>query len=582
MQLNSILDITGAMLQGSGESPADADANVEALLPFAAVLSGTLSLLTPEQAPAGEAAQGEAAGETNAGTTAADALIEHLASGESDLIVSTGQPSEPATPSTLLPAVDEVSEGIRPANMPAPAASPQRQASEGVSLRYQAPTPGLAGTAEGTRQATVPQATVPQATVPQAAVPQATVPQAAAREALPLVSAPPEASGELAQATSEIVRPLRQEGDQAGIQTLEISAEGSSEAAELERAVSDRRPASREVATSDVAKKAVSVKQTVEPASQPVVQASKEPAAPGVSALETAEVLPELEAALPDLEGATPEKTTETATSSREKAAAIDVDGGDVSADAGGDSDTKKDDARRARRIRRAEAEPAAVRKFEQSAVEQTRLKETAASQAEASLEPPPEQPVAENAASADLDPGPALAEEHIAPPTSDKSTADAATGRARAARGLFQQNRTMPVAWLRAVLNNARQAVFSEDGWKVLEMNLDDGDGTVTIKARREEGRVAVAVGFSDPELRALASSHADRLQEALQAEYETAVDFSLFSDNADDSGARQQSDGARAAVGPAAGVDADADTHDSPAARRSLPAGAQHEWVG
>ena len=262
--------------------------------------------------------------------------------------------------------------------------------------------------------------------------------------------------------------------------------------------------------------------------------------------------------------------------SSREKTTATDIDGGGVSADAGGDSDTKEGSPRRARRMRRAEVEPAALRKTEQAAVQQARLQETAALPTDATLEP--EQADTENALQPDLDPSLAPAEEHVTLAASDKSTADAPTGRARAARGLFQQNRTVSVAWLRAVLNNARQAVFSEDGWKVLEMNLDEGDGTVIIKARREEGRVAVAVGFSDPELRALASTHADRLQEALQAEYDTAVDFSLFSDNTGDSGEQQQSQGTTTD----AQADADADTHDGQAAGRLLPAGTQHEWVG
>ena len=112
--------------------------------------------------------------------------------------------------------------------------------------------------------------------------------------------------------------------------------------------------------------------------------------------------------------------------------------------------------------------------------------------------------------------------------------------------------------------------------------MNLDDGDGTVTIKAKREDGRVAVAVGFSDPGLRALATAHADRLQELLQAEYETAVDFSLFSNDAGHSDDQQHAEGAGASRSGVTPTDGEGDISDERPARRPLPTGALHEWVG
>ncbi len=57
MQLNSILHLTGELVQGSGDSPSDDSADTDALLPFAAVLSGAFSLVAPIQEAGAEQAQ---------------------------------------------------------------------------------------------------------------------------------------------------------------------------------------------------------------------------------------------------------------------------------------------------------------------------------------------------------------------------------------------------------------------------------------------------------------------------------------------------------------------------------------------
>ncbi len=530
------------MLQGSGEPLAEGggEANAEALLPFAAVLSGTLSLLTPDpENPEAGAAQRPVPEEDTGEIEVSEALLQHLGRVEIDPSDVTGHSSEPETSSTLLPAGDEGFAGSRPGNMPtldaAQQAAPLDAAQQPVADDASLPAPAM-----------------------------------------------PEAEGPSAEPPAEILRHSLDGDDQTGSQPLDIAQEEGGEGADVSEKTAGRRQTARVITSTESGKTTAPVARNAGQVAHAVIAETKEPPAPAMTTPEAARTAPEVDAALPDIEGTTPEKTTETTVSSREKATATDIDGGDVSADAGGDSDTPKEGTRRSRRVRRAEAEPAALHKIEQSAVEQARSQETAPPQTDITLEPTPEPADTENAALPDLDPSLAPAEEHVAPSASEKSTAEAPVGRTRAARGLFQQNRAVPVAWLRAVLNNARQAVFSEDGWKVLEMNLDEGDGTVTIKARREEGRVAVAVGFSDPELRALASTHAERLQEVLQAEYETAVDFSLFSGNTDDSGGQHQSEGARGAVAPTAHADADADIHDGYPTRRSLPAGARNEWVG
>ena len=100
-------------------------------------------------------------------------------------------------------------------------------------------------------------------------------------------------------------------------------------------------------------------------------------------------------------------------------------------------------------------------------------------------------------------------------------------------------RSRPMNPAWLRAMMSQHSRTFSTENGWKVLEMQLEEGSGTMTVKARRDEDRVAVSVGFSDPHLRSLALANAERLQQAIEAQYDADVEFSLFSDgtyNAED----------------------------------------------
>ena len=561
MQLASILNITGELLQGAGENPTDGatDANAEgsALLPFAAVLSGTLSLLTPEQAtPEAGAAQMPVLGEEAGGTHTPDALVRHLEQGQIVPAENTGRVLTPDASSLPAPAAGEALEGIRADAIQKLAASARPQTTEGaVPL--------------DTAQFDTAQFDTAQSTI--------------ADEALPPVSSTAASTSERAPAkaalspTPEVFQ---------GTQSLEDQPAGPAPEASVKEEGAEptqtpaRRAAGRPKTHLDAAHKASATGGPDEPLTRPIVPDPKETT---VTAAEPAKAAPEGDAGLLEAEGVTSDKTTESSARTGSKANAAQIDGGDVSADAGGDSEAKgngTDRSAKSRRARRAEAEHAAPKQTESPASETTRPQQAIAPEIISKSEMIPEDPNTAPDMLADPDPSLAPAEEQVATAASDKSVSDVPAGRARAARGLFQHNRAVPVAWLRAVLSNARQAVSSEDGWKVLEMNLDEGDGTVTIKARREEGRVAIAVGFSDPELRALANTHADRLQEALQAEYETTVDFSLFSGNQHDPGAQHQQGGPSRAVAATAHADADAN-HDRPA-RRSLLAGTQHEWVG
>jgi len=314
--------------------------------------------------------------------------------------------------------------------------------------------------------------------------------------------------------------------------------------------------------------------QPVELVSQATVQKAEKAVADGTTAAE-------IDVALPDLEGAAQDKTTGSSVELEADVATTRAEGGDVSSDAD-DQDGRREGTRRtraSRQSRRADAEPTVFQKTEGPSSQGSSPQETMSPEAASATETAPEQAEA-NLASPDLDPGLALAEEHVVQAATEQKDSEAPAGRVRSARGGLSQSRVVPAAWLRAVLGNARQSVFADGGWKVLEMKLDDGDGTVTIKAKREDGRVAVAVGFSDPGLRALASAHADRLQELLQAKYDTAVDFSLFSNDAGHSDDQQHAEGAGA---PLSGVtDGEGDVRDERPARRPLPVGAHHEWVG
>lgn len=86
-----------------------------------------------------------------------------------------------------------------------------------------------------------------------------------------------------------------------------------------------------------------------------------------------------------------------------------------------------------------------------------------------------------------------------------------------------------LSAAWRQAMLNGRSRSYRMENGWHVLTMQLDDQNGQLTVKTRRNEDNVSVSLGLSDPKLRSLISANTNRLQETLQAEYDENIDFSL-----------------------------------------------------
>ncbi len=130
-------------------------------------------------------------------------------------------------------------------------------------------------------------------------------------------------------------------------------------------------------------------------------------------------------------------------------------------------------------------------------------------------------------------------------------------------------------VAEVRAALSSA------EGGWQQMQIELGEGGGSVTVRARREAERVIVSVGFSDPSVRAQAMASADRLHESLQAEFGGNVDFSFDaqSNARDDTADRSQH------TTPTSRSRSDARTASAPTpitARPTLGVQASREWVG
>ena len=143
--------------------------------------------------------------------------------------------------------------------------------------------------------------------------------------------------------------------------------------------------------------------------------------------------------------------------------------------------------------------------------------------------------------------------------------------------------NRSRALAWLRST---GRSPLYTsgKDGWKTLEMQLKDGDGLMTVQTRHGKDSVSVTVGFSDARMRAQVAASVNQLQEMLQSQYDTNVDFSLMGDGANNahqhagSEQTQQRGGASSVSAEATAAEPE---HEA-STRRALATGAQHEWIG
>ena len=167
---------------------------------------------------------------------------------------------------------------------------------------------------------------------------------------------------------------------------------------------------------------------------------------------------------------------------------------------------------------------------------------------------------------------------------TSERSSSPTAHTHAAAAERAARPRHGTAAQWMHALLKDGVDGLSFDDDWKVLEMKLDEGQGTMTVRARRDEEKVSITVNFSDPQLRALAADQADRLQETLRAQYQTDVDFSLMNDNAGHShpDGRPSQGGGSDANGGAIGRSQPLSGAERARATRAALAGARNEWIG
>ena len=132
-----------------------------------------------------------------------------------------------------------------------------------------------------------------------------------------------------------------------------------------------------------------------------------------------------------------------------------------------------------------------------------------------------------------------------------------------------------LSAAWLQKLGEAAPRAVAGT--WHVVQLSLGEGDGEMTVKARRDDERVHVAIAFTDPQLRTLAAEQADRLQSALEARYGTDVDLSFSDGDREQPGARRDEPGA-----PRPRLSAPTTANAPTGARPPSRPGTLNEWVG
>ncbi|MDZ4700619.1 MAG: hypothetical protein SH809_13000 [Rhodothermales bacterium] len=132
---------------------------------------------------------------------------------------------------------------------------------------------------------------------------------------------------------------------------------------------------------------------------------------------------------------------------------------------------------------------------------------------------------------------------------------------------------------WVQALLDRTPEPAAA-GGWKTLEMQLDQGDGTVTINVLRNPEKVVVSVEFSDPAMRAQSEAQTAQIVDALQMHYQADVDFSFTQSG---SGSVFDQTPARARAGR---HDSERGATAGPEAKTPEPARAgidgQYVWVG
>lgn len=192
---------------------------------------------------------------------------------------------------------------------------------------------------------------------------------------------------------------------------------------------------------------------------------------------------------------------------------------------------------------------------------------------------PPAEQLSAEHAPGADepLSPdAPATESDLIQTIAPDRTASLASPTKSEGATPLPRP--VLSAAWLQRLSEMLPRAVAGT--WQTVRLALGDGDGELTVSARRDDDRIAVTIQFSDPRLRVLAADHAERLQGALEARYDTDVDLSFA--ESDSGSSHEQTPESDPHPRNSTGRSGPAEAAEQPAASKPMHPAARHEWIG
>ena len=131
------------------------------------------------------------------------------------------------------------------------------------------------------------------------------------------------------------------------------------------------------------------------------------------------------------------------------------------------------------------------------------------------------------------------------------------------------------PGAWSSLLVQQIGPALEVAGEWATLAVDLGDGDGSMTVRARRDEGRLVVAVHLSDPAVGAAARGQADEIRGRLEQHYGTAVDLSFEQGE----GGRHADDARRPQDAPPRPAPRPGPNAPPPPSR---PTTSRREWIG
>ena len=82
---------------------------------------------------------------------------------------------------------------------------------------------------------------------------------------------------------------------------------------------------------------------------------------------------------------------------------------------------------------------------------------------------------------------------------------------------------------WLKVLSERTTMLDKSNPQWKVLEMKLEKGNGSMTVRVMKEDDHVSVAVNFSDPDVKSLAENQYNQILTDLKDQYQQEVKFTF-----------------------------------------------------